>query len=432
MNLAVIANIQPGSLADSIGLKPGDGIISINDNQINDLIDFQLLWADEELVLEVLTSQDKRDKIHVSKSYDQSLGAVFESAVFDGIHLCANNCIFCFVNQMPGGLRESLYIKDDDYRLSFLQGSYVTLTNLTVADINRIKRLRLSPLYVSVHAADPLLRAKLLGRKAPDDIIKRIKDLAEAGIEFHTQVVLCPGYNDGAKLEQTYEMLKEIQGVLSMAVVPVGLTSFREGLSELRLVNKTEARVITDWVSIKQHENLLSEGARFIWASDEFYIIGESELPSAESYEDFVQYENGVGLIAGFYEDFDKLKWPVKLEEPRRRIICSGESANLVMSKAVERYNQIEGFTLERKILKNVFFGPSVTVTGLLTGACLCKGLKEVLPGSVVCLPETVLLNGEGKFLDGMTIDDVEKELNVRLSFFPMDAKSMQEILLYG
>jgi putative radical SAM enzyme (TIGR03279 family) len=382
------------------------------------------------VTLDVLTGDGRRTKADIRKAYDQGLGAVFESAVFDGIRRCRNRCLFCFVDQMPGGLRESLYIKDDDYRLSFAQGSFVTLTNVTEGDLRRIRNLRLSPLYVSVHATDPAVRGELLGLGRPSPILEQLEILSESGIQFHTQVVLCPGYNDGDVLERTYRDLSRLESVLSMAVTPVGLTRFRQGLNPLRPLARDEARSLAAWVRGKQGECAARLGSRFVWASDEVYLIGDIPFPEADCYEDFPQLENGVGMIPLFYQELDALTWPKRLNRPRRRILASGVSAFKAMTAAAERFNQVEGFALERLAVENVFFGSGVTVSGLLTGACLERGLSGLPAGSAVCLPDTVILTGRGQFLDGKTPEEVEKALDIRLEFFPPDAKGMQRILL--
>jgi putative radical SAM enzyme (TIGR03279 family) len=432
LDQAVLAQVELGSLAEAYGLRAGDRILRVNGKAVRDLIDFQFEWADERVALDVLTGDGRRIGLDIRKGYDQGLGAVFESAVFDGIRPCRNHCLFCFVDQMPEGLRESLYIKDDDYRLSFTQGSFVTLTNVTERDLRRIRDLRLSPLYVSVHATDPLIRGELLGLGRSSSILEQLESLSKSGIQFHTQVVLCPGYNDGEALERTYRDLSRLEGVLSMAVAPVGLTRFRQGLSPLRLLTGDEARALAAWIRGKQEECAARLGSRFIWAADEVYIIGDMPFPAAECYEDFPQLENGVGMIPLFYQEFAGLTWPERLSRPRRRFLASGVSAFKAMGAAADRFNRVEGFTLERVAVEHAFFGRSVTVSGLLTGACLERGLSHLPAGSVVCLPDTMILTGGGRFLDGKRPEDVERALNVRLEFFPPDAEGMQEVLLYG
>jgi putative radical SAM enzyme (TIGR03279 family) len=259
-----------------------------------------------------------------------------------------------------------------------------------------------------------------------------LESLSASGIQFHTQVVLCPGYNDGETLERTYRDLSRLEGALSMAVAPVGLTRFRQGLSSLRPLAGDEARSLAAWVRDKQEESAARLGTRFVWASDEVYIVGDTPFPDADSYEDFSQLENGVGMISLFYRELDTLTWPRRLERPRRRILASGMSAFKAMAAAAARFNRVEGFTLERVAVENAFFGPEVTVSGLLTGACLEQGLSRVPAGSVVCLPDTVIRTGRGRFLDGKTPKEVEKALNLRLEFFPSDARGMQRILLNG
>jgi len=424
---SIIAEVYPGTIAAEIGLKPGDEILRINNKKVNDLIEFQWEWAGEYIELEIRDIAGAVRQVSVEKEYDQSLGAMFEAPLFDGTRLCANKCLFCFVDQMAPGFRPSLYVKDDDYRLSFLQGSYVTLTNLTSRDIKRIKEEKLSPLYVSVHATDPEVRSLLLGRKAKDKLLPLLEELSEAGIEFHTQVVLCPGYNDGEILEKTYQELIAIPGVLTLAVVPVGLTQFRHGLSELSMVTAAQATELIGWVEEKQKESLARRGERFVWLSDEFYVLAGRETPPAKVYEGYPQLENGVGLLRCLLEETEAFEWPQSLPAKRKLIMAGGVSAVKGLKTFWERFKAVEGLEIEVISLTNTFFGPRVNVSGLLTGRCLLAGLAHVPTGSRVLLPEVMIRDRGDEFIDGLKVAEVEDKLGLKLVFLPADGLQMMK-----
>lgn len=422
---AVITQVIKGSLAEAIGLCEGDRIISVNGKKVRDLIEFQFEWAGDEVALELKKADGEIVAFDIEKEYDEPLGVVFNSAVFDKVKICANKCLFCFVDQMPVRMRESLYVKDDDYRLSFLQGSFITLTNLRESDIERIIKDRLSPLYVSVHTTDPELRQQLLKNKRAGDIIPILKKLSAEGIEVHTQVVLCPGVNDGVYLEQTYSDLAGIEGVISLALVPVGLTKYRSGLPELRIFTSGEAESILSWLAVKQEECREKRGTSFIWASDEFYLQAGMPLPECGFYEGFPQLENGVGLVRLFWEEFIHCPLPRKVDAGPILTVVTGVSGEYALAPIMERLHKINGFKADLKVIKNDFFGSSVTVTGLLTGTCLIQGLKGIEKGSKVIIPEIMLKKNEKRFLDDLLIEDVERELEINLYPVPLDGKRL-------
>ncbi len=431
MTAAVITDIAPGSLAEELGLKAGDKIISVNGKTLRDVIEFQFEWAGEEVELEI--ERDGQQQIfEIEKDYDEPLGVVFGSAVFDRIKVCQNKCLFCFVDQMPFNMRPSLYIKDDDFRLSFLQGSFVTLTNLKKEDIERIKKERLSPLYVSVHATDSQLRTRLLKNPRAGKLLSIMKDLAQAGIEFHTQVVLCPGINDGKFLEQTYEDLLKIKGVRSLAIVPVGITKYRENLPELRTFTPREAWEIIAWVHEKQRECQKKRHSNFIWLSDEFYLAAGEALPEYNAYEDFPQLENGVGMVRLFWQEFSELTFPEQVRPAKNITLVTGMSGQYVLEPIIERLNQIRGLHVSLRAVSNEFFGPTVTVTGLLTGTCLLAGLKGMSPGTEVFLPSVMLKTQEGRFLDDLTPLDIEERLGLKITIVPVSANALLEKIISG
>lgn len=424
---AMIAEVYPGTLAEELGLRPGDRILRLNGQKIKDLIQFQWEWAGESVDMEIGSADGTSRKLQVEKEYDQGLGAMFEAPVFDQIRPCANRCMFCFVDQMPPGFRPTLYIKDDDYRLSFLQGSFVTLTNLTPRDKQRIIEERLSPLYVSVHATDPETRSLLLGRTGEDHLLETLRFLDANGIEFHTQVVLCPGYNDGAILEKTFQDLMALEGTRTLAVVPVGLTQFRENLTMLSMVSGEQAQATIRWVEEKQAESLEKRGERFIWLSDEFYILADAPLPSAETYEGYPQLENGVGLLRCLLEETELFEVPDKLPHPAKLVIGGGLSAIKGLEPLWRRLRSVEGLDLQLIGLPNRFFGSRINVSGLLTGRCLMEGLAGLEKGTRVLLPEVMIRDRGDTFLDGTRVSEVEETLGIRLVFLPADGMALMQ-----
>jgi len=400
---------------------------------MTDLIRFQWEWAGEEVRM-VAQTKEGRKRYTIQKAYDEGLGACFEQPVFDGIRTCINHCIFCFVDQMAPGCRKSLYIKDDDYRLSFLHGSFITLTNLSEKDLVRIETERLSPLYISVHATDPAVRSTLLGRGQPDQLMEILSRLDGGGIETHCQIVLCPGYNDGLVLRATVEDLSGFGGVLSLAVVPVGLTGFRSGLPEIRPVSAEEAGELIRWAESQQQRFLADKGTRFLWLSDEFYVLAGLETPEAPVYEDYPQWENGVGRIRGLLEETEKFSLPQALPRERDLFLAGGTAAMQALEPLWDRLRKIKGLHLELLPIENRFFGPTVNVSGLLTGKCLIEGLKNRgLPrGAAVYLPDVMIRDAGDRFLDGQTVLEVSRQLGLRLVFLPQDggellAKLMEE-----
>jgi putative radical SAM enzyme (TIGR03279 family) len=429
MQGAEIVFVEEGSLAEELGLTVGDRLCKINNKEIEDLITYQIEWAEEQILLEVCKRNGEHVIYEIEKDYDEPLGAHFQRAVFNGLRTCRNKCVFCFVDQMPPKMRASLYQKDDDYRLSFLQGSYVTLTNLSQEDLDRIKREHLSPLYVSVHTTDAALRTRLLKNPQAGNVLEIMQELSEAGIEFHTQVVACPGLNDGEALRKTYEDLRKMNGVLSLAVVPVGLTGFRQGLPQLRVFRQEEAACLVDWVEQKQELELRQRGSRFLWPSDEFYLLSGRDFPEYESYEDFAQLENGVGMVRLLWEEFSRLALPAELDKPREIVFATGLSGVPVLKPLVERLNKIKGLRVTLQAVPNTFFGSTITVSGLLTGSCFLAGLKNLAPGTIVFIPDTTVKSGDGKFLDDLTPADVGEALGIKLYTVPIEAQEIWRMI---
>jgi putative radical SAM enzyme (TIGR03279 family) len=407
-----IAAVSPGSTAAGLGLAKGDRILTVNGKAVRDIIDYQFLIADPDVVIKVQPLKGKKHILSLSKEPDDMLGLEFAPLQ---IKRCSNKCIFCFVDQMPPGCRNSLYVKDDDFRASFLYGNYITLGSLTESDWQRIFSERLSPLYISVHATDPSLRAFILGNKKTPDIMDSLRRLAEGGIRMHTQIVLCPEINDGVHLQKT---LKDLSGlfpaVASVAVVPVGLTEFRKARFPLRVFTRREARNVVE-VLTRFGDNFKKEnGTRLVFASDEFYIKSGLPIPTTSFYEGFPQIENGVGMVSEFWHNAVRVRLPRKIERLRVTIV-TGVSFSKILQRALSRLKSIEGLTYRQVVAWNSFFGASVTVAGLLTGSDIAKALTGKRLGDMVIIPAEALKAEEKIFLDGMSVAQLASNLGVRI-----------------
>jgi putative radical SAM enzyme (TIGR03279 family) len=416
----VVASVEPGSIGEELGFQPGDRLLSINGNRPRDLIDLQVLVGEEELVLEVEDPDGTRHTVELEKDLDEGLGLGFTEALFDGLKQCNNACPFCFIDQQPPGRRSSLYLKDDDFRLSFLYGSYLTLTNLTAADWQRIEEQRLSPLFVSVHATEPELRRRLLVNPRAGLVLEQLAWFAQRNLQIHAQVVVCPGVNDGAALTRTLEDLAGFAGgdwpaVLSVAVVPVGLTRFRPAGDALVPVDRAAARQVIAGVEPLQLRFQLELGSRFAWLSDEWYLMAGLPLPPRDAYEDLPQQENGVGSIRAFLEALDQATQdlPRALPQPRRLSWVVGRLVAEALQPVVARLNAVEGLELLLYGLPSPYWGQDQVVTGLLTGSDLLTGLAGSDLGQALLLPTVMLRQGEPVFLDDLSLDELESQLPV-------------------
>ena len=405
--LGCISNVRRHSLAEKAGIQPGEKLCSVNGCNVQDIIDLSFLTSDEVVELEIESAAGAKRLVQIEKYPDEDLGLEFESAVFDKVRTCYNNCIFCFVDQMIPGMRPGLYVRDDDYRLSFLYGNFITLTNMRDEDFDRIIRTHLSPLYISVHATDPDVRCKMMNNRFAGQLMEKINRLLEAGIQIHTQIVCCPDYNDGEVLKRTFADLYALYpGVLTMAVVPVGLTKHREHLHPMRTFTHQEAAEIVDAVSGWQKQCREETGKSFVYLGDEFYLLAGKELPPSEYYDGFPQLENGIGLTRNFLNEWEAaLKTLQYADGAEQAVIPVGESAFRVLQPLMEAFNRQYGTKHSFVSVKNLFFGGHVNVTGLLTGGDILAAVKDcerlILPG--------VVLNNDNLFLDDMSLDDFKR-----------------------
>ena len=422
---AKITHVEPDSIAAEIGFEAGDSLVAINGERPRDLIDYRFLCADEVLDLEVLDARGVRHQVEIEKDYDAELGLEFETALFDGLIQCANACPFCFIDQQPPGKRETLYLKDDDYRLSFLYGSYLTLTNIPPAEWARIARLRLSPLYVSVHATEGDVRSRLLKNDRAAKILDHLAWFQENRLQIHAQVVVCPSINDGQHLEQTLRDLAQfhsgdIPAVISAAVVPVGLTRFRPGLDQLVPVTSQKAQEVIAQVQALQSEFQTDLGTTFAWLADEWFLIGRQPLPDESHYESYPQIGNGVGSIRLFLKEFEKIArtLPEQVSPPRTFTWVLGNAVEHAFKPLVDRLNEVLGLTVEMAAINSDYWGQDITVTGLLTGQDIASQLAGKTLGNAVLLPALMLKQSDSQrpeetyFLDDMSLSELENELN--------------------
>lgn len=413
--LLIIA-VEQDSIADDVGIKPGDRLVAVNDKPVHDILDYRFLCANEELVVRVVTDEGEEWEIEIEKDYEDDLGLDFGENSFGPTRRCRNRCLFCFVDQMAPKMRQTLYIKDDDYRLSFWQGNFVTLTNVNEEELQRIIDQKLSPLFISVHTTNPELRQRMLTNRHAGRILDQLTKLAQAGIEMQTQIVLCPGINDGEELIRTIEDLAKLwPQVHSVAVVPVGITRFREDLYKLRPFTKKEAVAVIELIEDYQKKFLAEWDYPFVYASDEFYVMAGKAIPATENYGDFPQTENGIGLARLFLDEWEiaEQDLPDQMDIPHRITMVTGTSGTTFLKLVEERLNQIKGLTVQLEVIKNTFFGETVTVTGLLTAQDIIRSLKNKEIGDLLILPRVMLRDGEDVFLDDLTLDDVSLQLQV-------------------
>ena len=416
MHGLTIASVVPESPAERAGLTAGERLLAINGQRLRDLIDYSWLVNEDLLELTVCSPGETARAVLLDAEPGESPGLTF---VAPEPKRCGNNCVFCFVHQLPKGLRRPLYVKDEDYRLSFLQGTYVTLSNLKPSELRRIITQRLSPLYISVHAVDPQVREQLLGRAGIPPILTQLQALAVGRIAMHTQVVLCPGLNDGTILEETVQQLSALYpAIQSLAVVPVGLTEHRQRLPQLRPVDDDYAATFLDQWLPKMRQLNRQLGEPFLQLADEFFLKAGYPFPPLKEYGDLPQWENGVGMVPWFYKDAAAVLRRVRPLQPLDAVIVTGESACEVVQPFLAELAAKTGCRLSAVAVPNRLFGSSVTVAGLICGRDIGAALQGNLSGETILVPEVMLKEGEGCFLDDMTPAELQHQLGVPVARF--------------
>lgn len=415
----IIDRIEEGSIAWEMDIRPGDELVAINGHKIEDVFDYHYLIHDEYLEVLVKKPDGEEWELEIEKDYDEDLGIVFENGLMDDYKSCSNKCIFCFIDQMPPGMRETLYFKDDDSRLSFLQGNYVTLTNMKDKDLQRIIDYKLAPINISVHTTNPKLREKMLHNRFAGEALKKIDRLYEAGIEMNGQIVLCKGYNDGAELDRTIgDLAKYLPYMESLSVVPVGLSKYREGLCPLEPFEKEDAREVIKIIEKWQDYCMEKHGVHFVQASDEWYLTAELPLPEEERYDGYIQLENGVGMIRLLITEFEEVldnyvkDMAGKKTKGHRATLVSGRlAAPFIRQLAKQFMDKFPQYDIQVVDIRNDFFGERITVSGLITGQDLIAQTKDLDLGKYIGIPCNMLRMGEEVFLDDVTVQDVEKTL---------------------
>lgn len=442
--MLVIKSIVPGSPAERLGLVPGDALVAIGGRAASDAIDVAFYATDSVVDLVFRPGADGPDRTMRSVVVGpEGLGVEFTQPTADGIRTCNNHCIFCFIDQSPGGMRRALYVKDDDYRYSFLAANFITLTNLTEADWHKIEEQRLSPLYVSVHASDLALRRRLLGNPRAPDILGQLDRLSRVGIRVHTQIVLCPGFNDGEALEQTVrDLAARWPSVLSIAIVPVGLTRQRferqgrvarkrPDVARLRLVTPPEARTLVRWARARQREFERTLGHPFLYLSDELYLLAGRRVPAALRYGDFAQLENGVGMIRVLLDDWRRARplLPPALPSPVRAVIACASLVAPTFQQIAQEMHQVGKLCAQVAVVENRFFGPSVTVSGLLTGQDILDAVGDLAPDDLLVVPRVALDFEGAAFLDGMSLEEFRRQTAARVAVAGSMAQVVEAIV---
>ncbi len=429
----IIREIEEGSIAQEMGLAPGDELISINNTEIKDVFDYHYLMKDEFLTVIIKKPDDEIWELDIEKDYDDDLGITFEDGLMDSYRSCRNKCIFCFIDQMPPGMRETLYFKDDDARLSFLQGNYITLTNISDEEIDRIIFYKLSPINISVHTTNEELRCKMLKNRFAGSALSKIQKLKDAGIIMNGQIVLCKGWNDKDELENTiHDLAAFLPEMQSVSVVPVGITRFRENLTPLEPFSKEDAGEVIEIIHRWQNIFLTHYQTRFIYAGDEWYINAGLPIPDEEAYDGYPQIENGVGMLRSFMDEFDTYLAELSGDRREKEIsaatgVLASPYINRMAGDMMEKYPNIK---IHVYTIENEFFGKNITVAGLLTGGDIMNQLKGKNLGKALLIPDTLLRDGEDVFLDDLTIADIERTLQTRICIVQSDGKSFIDVVL--
>ncbi len=414
--------IQTGSIAEEMEIEAGDVLLSVNNEKIEDIFDYQYQTEEEEVVVLIRKPSGEEWEIEIEKEADEDLGIIFENGLMDEYHSCHNKCIFCFIDQMPPGMRDTLYFKDDDSRLSFLQGNYVTLTNMSEHDIERIIRYRLEPINISFHTMNPELRCRMLHNRFAGEALKKVERLYEAGIRMNGQIVLCKGWNDKEELEYSIKKLSAyIPYLLSVSVVPVGLSRYRDGLEKLEPFNREDAKEVISCIHKWQKRFMEQYGIHFIHGGDEWYLLAEEEVPGEDAYDGYLQLENGVGMLRLMMEEFERALCDLKgrIRQGNRVVtreisMATGMLAYPYIKRMADSLMEVcDGLTIYVYAVANYFFGERITVSGLLTGQDIFSQLKGKKLGETLYLPENILRSGEDILLDDLRLCDISRTLQV-------------------
>lgn len=428
-----IFKVLPGSIAEEMEIEPGDKLISINNEPIEDIFDYHYLTNDDFITVLIEKPNGEEWELEIEKDYEEDLGLEFENGLMDDYKSCCNKCIFCFIDQMPKGMRETLYFKDDDSRLSFLQGNYVTLTNMKDKDIDRIIKYKLFPINISFQTTNPELRCKMLNNKKAGEALKKVDKLYEAGIEMNGQIVLCKGINDGEELERTIsDLTKYLPLLQSVSIVPVGLTKYRDGLTNLEPFTKEDAIKVIETVEKWQAVALKEHNTHFIHASDEWYILADREMPSEESYDGYLQLENGVGMIRLLEEEFNEAFEEETGSDIAHEVnIATGKLAAPFIKSIINKFNtKYPNVTVNLHVITNDFFGEKITVAGLITGQDVINQLKDKNIQGPLLITENMLRSGEDVFLDDTSVLDLEKTLQVPVYTVKSSGQELMDALL--
>lgn len=429
----IIEKVDRGSIAEELEIKPGDVLISINNEKVKDIIDYKFLVSDDFLFVEIQKPSGEIWEFEIEKDYDEDLGIVFSNPLIDKAKSCRNKCLFCFIDQLPPNMRETLYFKDDDSRLSFLQGNFITLTNMSEDEIERIIKYKLSPINISVHTTKPDLRIEMLNNKNAGNVYEILKRFHKAKLKVNCQIVLVPFVNDGNELLRTIDDLSKLYPTIeSVAVVPVGITKYREGLFDVTPFDKIMSEDLLNNIEGLQKDYIKSLGTRFVFPSDEFYCLSKREVPTYEAYEGFPQLENGVGLMKSFEYEIDE--YLNKIQDPiyssKKYILATGILAYDFISKlALKIENKFKGLRLQVIPIINNFFGETITVAGLVTGNDLINQLKKYTDNiDGIIIPRAMLKSDEEVFLDDIFLRDAEEKLGVKIIVSNVDGKALLEI----
>ncbi|HAU84149.1 MAG TPA: radical SAM protein [Lachnospiraceae bacterium] len=428
-----IKSVEEGSIAQELEIEPGDYLLAVNDTELKDIFDYHFICNDEFITVLIEKPNGEQWELEIEKEYNEDIGIDFEQGLMDNYRSCTNKCMFCFIDQMPPGMRETLYFKDDDARLSFLQGNYITLTNMKDQDLDRIIKYRLSPINISIHTVNPELRVKMLHNRFAGEALKKLQKLYDNRIEMNSQIVLCKGLNDGAELERSIEYLSNMLPYMeSLSVVPVGLTRFRDNLAPLKKFNKEDAIEVLNTIHKWQDKLLKEHGTRFVFASDEWYLTAEMPIPDEAYYEGYNQIENGVGMIRSLEDEVDDYLAALTGDNRRKKVsLATAVLASPIIKKQTEKVmEKYPNINCNVYTIFNDYFGRDITVAGLLTGQDIINQLKDQDLGDYLILPDVLLRSGEKVLLDDLTVTDLEKALQIEIRIVKSDGTSLIDTII--